>query len=292
MATILQTPPEPGDDGRAAEPSGSWRDYLGYFRSRSFLLTLVGVAVAAVVVFLALDWGLGWYTNHGQRLQVDDYVGLTTADATDEIEGASFRAEVSDSVFLVDEPPGIVLRQDPPAGAYVKENRRIYLTVTKTIPDEVTLPGLAGTYDFDRYNRKLAMLDVRGRVRDREFSSRYQPNTILKVYYAGEEISEAQLKRGFQVPKGAELEFTVTTSSGGTAELPDLRCRTLDEARLFLQSYRLRVGRLRADDSVDDPETAYVWRQEPEYAPGARVPLDSELTLFLTEAQPADCEEL
>lgn len=292
MATILEQPDGPTDDDQPGGGRGSWRDYLTYFRSRSFAWTVAGIVVAAVVVFYALDAGLDWYTNHGQRLEVDDYVGLTKADATDEIERASFRAEVSDSVFLVDQPPGIVLRQDPPAGAHVKENRRIYLTVTKTIPDEVTLPGLAGTYDFDRYNRKLAMLDVRGRVRDREFSSRYQPNTILKVYYGGDEITEAELKRGFRVPKGAELEFTVTTSEGGTAELPDLRCRTLDEARLFLQSYRLRVGRLRADDSVDDPETAYVWRQEPEYAPGARVPLDSELTLFLTESQPADCDEL
>ena len=291
MASILQQPEPPRDD-EPREDTGSWRDYLTYFRSRSFIFTLVGMAVVALISFLALDWGLEWYTNHGQRLEVDDYIGMPTAAAAAEIERSSFRPEVSDSVFLVDQPAGIVLRQDPPAGAYVKENRRIYLTVTKTVPDEVTLPGLAGTYDFDRYNRKLAMLDVRGRVRDREFSSRYQPNTILKVYYEGDEVTEAELKRGFRVPKGAELEFTVTTSDGGTAELPDLRCRTLEEARLFLQNYRLRTGRLRPDDTVGDPEVAYVWRQDPEHAPGTRVPLDSEVTLYLTGEQPADCEQL
>ena len=288
MASIHQTPDGP-DDERAG---GSWRDYLTYFRSRAFLLTLVGMAAVGAAAFLALDAGLEWYTNHGQRLEVGDYTSLPTASATEQIERASFRAEVADSVFLVDQPPGIVLRQDPPAGAYVKENRRIYLTVTKTVPDEVTLPGLAGTYDFDRYNRKLAMLDVRGRVRERAFSSRYQPNTILEVYHGGREVTEAELKRGYRVPKGTELEFVVTTSSGGTAELPDLRCRTLEEARLFLESYRLRAGGLRPDATVGDPEVAYVWRQDPEFAEGTRVALDSEVTLYLTGERPADCDAL
>ena len=262
---------------------------LGYFKSRAFLYTLLGIAVACVVLFALVNWGLSWYTNHGQRIEVGEYVGMNLDEAQRKIERADFRTQIIDSVFLVDERPGIVLRQDPAPGAFVKENRRIYLTVTKLIPDEVKLPSLVGTYDFDRYRRKLSMLDVTASVRASEYSSRYQPNTILKVYYDDREITEAELKAGFSIPKGTNLEFLVTSREGGLADVPNVRCRTLEEAKFFIDNYRLRTGRVEVDATVSNRELGYVWRQDPPADAGLRVPFDSEVHLFVTAEQPEDC---
>ena len=273
---------------RVAEPSGT-KLFGRYLRSRYFGFTLLALALAAIGAFVLMNLGLKWYTNHGQRLEVADYVTMTVEDAERAIERNDFRMEVIDSIYLIDETPGTVLRQDPPAGSYVKESRRIYLTVTKTVPDLVTLPALAGTYELDRYVRKLALMDLTGKVRDKEFNSRYQPNTILRVYYGGREVREQELKDGYRVPRGSEIEFVVSKDDGGTAALPDLRCRSYDEARFLVQENRLRIGLVEEDATVTNPATAYIWRQEPAYAPGEMVPFDSEIAVYLTQDAPEDC---
>lgn len=261
-----------------------------YLRSRALLLTLIGIGVAAVVAFLLVDWGLDFYTRHGQRLEVGAYVGLGLDDAREAIEDDEFRVEVTDSVFLIDEPPRTVLRQDPPAGSFVKENRRIYLTVTKSVPDQVTLPPLAGTYELERYLRKLALLDLTGVVRERRYSSKYQPNTILEVYYDGREVSEIELRNGYRVPRGSELGFVVSKADGGQTALPDMTCRSFDEAKFYLENYRLSVGAVTEDATVVDRASAYVWRQDPVYTPDRMVGFETPVALYLTQELPEECD--
>jgi Uncharacterized protein conserved in bacteria len=274
--------PAPGEPSKASL-------ILGYLRSRHFWLTLLAVLGACVVGFFLLEAGLRWYTNHGQRLQVGDYVEMDLADAERQIDKDDFRVQIIDSVYLIDKPPHVVLRQDPPAGSFVKENRRIYLTITKSVPDEVTLPALAGTYELERYQRKLSLLDISGTVRDREFNNKYQPNTILRVYYRGREISESDLRSGFRIPRGSTLEFTVTTKEGGRTELPNLMCRSLEEVRFLLENYQLRIGTIEEDASVTNAETAFVWMQEPLSIQGTTVPLGSTVNLWVTQERPAEC---
>lgn len=260
-----------------------------YLRSRALLLTLAGIAAAAGLLFLLVDWGLDYYTRHGQRLEVGAYVGLDVGQARRAIERDAFRVEIIDSVFLIDEPPRTVLRQDPPAGAFVKEARRIYLTVTKAVPDQVTLPPLAGTYDLDRYLRKLALLDLTGVVQERRYSSRYQPNTILEVYHDGREVSEIELRNGYKVPRGSRLGFVVSSADGGQTSLPDVTCRTYDEVKFYLENYRLTIGDVIEDATVTDRATAHVYRQDPAFAPGSTVGFDTPVALYLTQERPADC---
>ena len=290
----MQDSPQRPDGGARIVPTedepGRIRLLGRYLRSRAFLLTLLGIAVAAVVTFVLVDWGLDYYTRHGQRLEVDDYVGMDLAAARRAIDKDGFRTEVIDSVFLLDEAPGTVLRQDPPADAFVKEGRRIYLTVTKTVPDQVTLPPLAGTYELDRYLRKLALLDLSGEVREEQYSSRYQPGTILKVFYEGREVSERELRDGYRVPRGARLSFVVSSSSGGETSLPDFTCQTFDEVEFVMDTYRLRVGSVTEDATVTDRATAYVWRQDPGYVPGKMVAFDTPVALYLTQERPEGCE--
>lgn len=284
--------PKPVPEQNDTAQAGVVKSVLGYFMSRQFWMTVLLLIGLSMLSFFLLTAGLKWYTNHGQRLEVDDYVEMNLADAQAQIERSNFRVEIIDSVFLVDRPPHVVLRQDPAPGAFVKEDRRIYLTVTKSIADDVELPSLAGTYDFSRYMRKLTMLDIQGEIKDRVYSNRYQANTILNVYYEGKEISEAELKAGFKVPKGSTLQFTVTSKAGGLADVPKMTCLTFEEAKFFIQDYRLRVGRVQADATVSNKELAYVWRQDPPYSPGATIPFESEVHLFLTANRPEDCDSL
>ena len=271
-------------------PPSKFRLLGRFLASRTLWLTVLAIMAATVVALLLVSAGLNWYTNHGQRLEVKEYVGLTIEAADEAIDDDDFRMAIIDSLYLVDQAPGIVLTQDPPAGSYVKEDRRIYLTVTKSVPDMVTLPPLAGTYDLSAYQRKLSLIDLTGSVKSREYSNRYQPNTILRVFYNDREISEQELRNGYRIARGSNLEFVVSSKDGGEARLPNLRCRTYDEARFLLQSYRLQPGEVEEDATVVHPPSAYVWQQEPPFIPGAALPFDSEVKLFLTQEQPSDCD--
>ncbi len=292
MAIIKDTTSEKQPPAARAAEQSFVQKVLGFFKSPQLWLSLLGMVLVGGLLFFLLTLWMTSYTKHGQRLEVGEYVGLKLADASTDIERASFRTEVIDSVFLVDKPPHEVLRQDPEPGSYVKADRRIYLTVTKAIPDEVTLPALAGTYDFDRYRRKLNMLDIEGRVRDRTFSNKYQENTILKVYYDDKELSEERLRSGVRIPKGSVLEFTVTSKAGGEVAVPELVCRTFEEASFTLNSYKLRQGKVVEDASVSDRDLAYVWKQDPAYVPGESLPFDTEVVLYLTAQLPSACNDL
>lgn len=280
--------PKPTD--KPASKPGTLTLIGQFFVSRQFWFTILGVVGATALAFLLLDLGLKWMTNHGQRLEVGDYTKMSVEEAEEAIDDDDFEIEIIDSIYLVDQPANVVLRQDPPPGSFVKEDRRIYLTITKAVADMVVLPPLAGTYELDRYERKLSLIDLTGVVKSREYSNKYQPNTILKVFYEGKEVSEQELRAGYRVPRGTKLEFIVSSKEGGEANLPNLRCRTYDEARFLLQNYRLQTGEIEEDATVIDLATAYVWRQDPPFEPGASIPFDSEVKLFLTQEQPAGCD--
>ena len=285
---MQETSPKPSR--RKVEPIGTFTLLRRYVTSRSLGMTLLKIFGAFLGTLLLVHFGLYWFTNHGQRLEVRNYVDMTIEEAEDAIWDDDFEMELLDSIYLVDKEPGMVLSQDPPPGAFVKENRRIYLTVTKSVADMVTLPSLTGTYELDRYQRKLALIDLVGTVADREYSSKYQPNTILKVYHEGREISEQELRNGYRVARGSKLQFLVSTKDGGEARLPNLRCRTYDEARFLLTNYRLTTGEVEEDSTVVHPPSAYVYRQDPPFEPGAALPFDAEVKLFLTQRQPRGCD--
>ena len=55
-------------------------------------------------------------------------------DIKDFIEKKDLRYEVSDSAFEIGKPPLTVIAQYPKAGVKVKENRKIYITITSKMP--------------------------------------------------------------------------------------------------------------------------------------------------------------
>jgi len=107
-------------------------------------------------VFLVGMW-LKAYTNHGQSLELSNYVGQQIEDASSEARDRHFEVVVLDSVFIVGKSGGEILRQNPMAGAKVKEDRKIYVTITKTTADQIPLRRLPVLYgkDFERKRREL-----------------------------------------------------------------------------------------------------------------------------------------
>ncbi len=246
------------------------------------------LATMGGLVLLTL-WWLKCYTNHGESVQVPNFIGMGLREATLKARSRGFKVFVNDSVYVSEKPPGVVLLQNPKPESRVKEGRTIYLTVTKRNPDIVRLPNLVGNDDYDLYSRKCLRLGLKPRVVARIADPKLAPNTIVAVIFRGDTITEA-IRYGFDVEMGSEIAFVVSEQVALVVEIPDCVCLTYTEARFLISSSNLNVGAIINDGTVIDQATAYVWRQSPPYDPNGTLRVGEQIDLYLTQQMPTGCQ--
>lgn len=261
-----------------------------FLTSVIFLRNFGGILLFAAFLLFALSSWMRCYTNHGESLQVHDYVGMQLDDVIKKAEDRSFEIIITDSLFIVGRPPNTVLEQSPKALSRVKKNRKIYLTVTKSTPDKVLLPDLAGgNDDYNQYSRRLKRLSLDAEIIGRRFSNKLEKNTILEVIYEGETISAAALKEGVKVPMGSRIDFIVTEKTGGQVPIPNLVCKKFDAAKFVVSSSNLNVGSIVKDATVSDQYSAYVWKQVPRYSRSGSIRIGEQVDIYLTQYRPDNC---
>lgn len=260
-----------------------------FVSSQIFLKNFGGIVVLLSMLLFFTFWWMRCYTKHGESLQVHDYTSMTLEDAIEKATSRSFEIVVNDSTYRRGMQPNIVLTQSPKPFSRVKENRKIYLTVTKAIPDLIKLPDFRGNDDYMNYARKLERLEVDAKIKERQFRSKLEANTILEVFYEGENITN-KLADGFEVPKGSTVEFIVSEKGGGTVPVPDLVCMKFSDAEFYVKSFDLSMGSIIPDATVSDQTNAYVWKQTPKYSPTSMLALGSQIDIYITQYIPENCD--
>lgn len=263
---------------------------LWYFLSSGiFLRNFLGM-LATIILFLFITfYWMKCYTKHGESLQVPDYVGMQLGDAKNKAKKRSFNLVVNDSISRPELPPGQIMDQKPKPLSRVKEDRTIYLQITKTVLDKKKLPSLVGNYNYRQYTNKLARLGLKATIRERVFNEKYEENTILHLFYKGDKITDDDIRRGVEVNDGSTLEFVVTERGGAMVEMPKLVCMKYSEARFLLSNYGLNIGSLIPDATIRREDEAYIWKQTPAYAPNASIRMGTQINLYLTQYRPDDC---
>lgn len=130
----------------ANKPIGSREDYQpqyqpqeekSIFKSKSFIAVLVGILLMGFFVGSFLSFGKFWSSA---EINVPDVVGKSSVVAQQILEDKNLRVKIveanDDSV-----PAGQVVSQYPEAGAKVKEQRLVTITVSKG-GQELTMPDL------------------------------------------------------------------------------------------------------------------------------------------------------
>ena len=163
------------------------------------------------------------------------------------------------------------------------------MKITKLIPEEVLLPSLVGSYDYDQYASRLGRKGLKSTVRERIFNNKLEPNTILHFFYGEEKITESMVNDGYKVPQGSVLEFVITDRGISTVAVPSVVCQSFSAAEFLINSNQLGLGQIVEDPSVTNRTTAYVYRQDPP-ADGTRVRLGQAITLYLTQEVPDGCQ--
>lgn len=258
---------------------------------KTFLKHLLLILLFVVLVIFLVNLWLGFYTNHGQQLELPDYTSQNFKEAMQDADDKSFRLTVSDSVHIVGKPGGEIISQNPKAGSKVKENRKIYVTITKFNPDKITvgsLPTLYGT-DYISKCKDLSYLNINCSIQGYAFD-KGEKDHILEVYYQGKLISSKNGRNNsVEIEKGSTLDFVLSKKEGKELVLEDYRCKTLDEARFSMDHQKLFVGTIYANGEIKDEGSSYIADQSPKPTKGATIQMGESINFTIQQNKPSNC---
>jgi len=108
---------------------------------KQILIAFVGLIVFVFVIKIVLIFS----TNHNQKIEVPNLSKLSIEEATLKLSELELDYIVIDSAsYNPDYPKFSVIEQNPEAGDFVKEKRKIYLTLNPSRYRDVMIPNLNG----------------------------------------------------------------------------------------------------------------------------------------------------
>jgi len=174
-------------------------------------------------------------TNHGETITVPELIGMSYDDLDEYVTQRNLRYEVMiDSGYSDRYDPLTILTQNPPAGAKVKENRKIYLALNARVPPKVKMPNLINT---DIQNAR-DILEAHGlKLGEVELVENIATNAVLAMKFEGEDIAV-----GTEIAKGSLIDLTIADGEGiQYFETPDFLGKTLDEVKFQITASRLKL---------------------------------------------------
>lgn len=163
----------------------------------------IGIAIVGVLLFVfVLKWWLGFTTNHDQKIQVPDLNRMSLSDVEIKLKDLNLDFIVIDSAsYNPSYPNKSVIEQTPEAGDFVKEKRKIYLTLNPSKYRDITIPDLNGRTKRQAMTQLLSIGFKIG-----EFS--YIPD-IGKDVVRGLSSNGKKLKPGIKLPKNSVIDLVL-----------------------------------------------------------------------------------
>ena len=104
--------------------------FIQFIKSKVFVKQLlIAFGVLFALVFVMVMW-LNISTNHNQKIEVPNLEKMSLTKVENTLDELDLNWEVIDSAsYNANYPKKSVIEQSPEAGDFVKENRKIYLTL-------------------------------------------------------------------------------------------------------------------------------------------------------------------
>lgn len=116
-----------------------------FLLSKTFLKQFAIAVIGFFVLIFGLKIWLNYTTNHDQKIAVPDLHKLPIDQAAEKLKELDLDFIVIDSAnYNPTYPKKSVIEQSPDAGDFVKEKRKIYLTLNPSKYRDITLPDLNG----------------------------------------------------------------------------------------------------------------------------------------------------
>jgi len=239
-------------------------------------------AIAAVGItgfLLVLNMlALRIYTDHGESISVPNLKGERVEDIARILKRLDLKFQIQDSVFSHEAKPGTVFDHFPKAGAKVKANRTIYITMCAVNQEKIPMPQLTDI----SYRQALNILERSGLVAGKvEYKASEFPNLVLDQKSEGRSVPVGEM-----IVKGSVIDLVLgTDSKGETSQVPTLFGRNLSEAKLTLDEAFLTIGNVTYDESVlyeSQKAKAVIFKQSPDPTEVFEVNKGTAIDLWLT----------
>lgn len=179
-----------------------------FLKSKSFFKQIAIAVIAFVILFFGLKFWLNIKTNHDQKIQVPYLHKLTIKEAERKLIALNLDFKVIDSATYNPEyPKKSVIEQSPEAGDFVKEKRKIYLTLNPSKYRDITIPDLNG-----RTKRQaISELQAIGFIVGTEFT---YVKDIGKDVVRGLRHKDKILNPNDQLPKNSIIDLVLGDGNG------------------------------------------------------------------------------
>lgn len=182
--------------------------FIKYLFTKAFLKQLaIAIGVIIVLLFVVL-WWLRMSTNHDQKIEVPNLAKLSLDAVEEKLDELDLRFEILDSAnFNPEYPKYSVIEQIPKAGKFVKEDRKIYLTLNPNGYKELIIPPVVGRTRRQAEPTLLAMGFKIGKITYKRYIAK---DEVLGLRYKGK-----KLKKGDKLKKTSVIDLVLGDGDGG-----------------------------------------------------------------------------
>ena len=182
--------------------------FLQFLGSRAFLKQL-GIAVIVLIgLSVVVLWWLKISTNHGQQIEVPDLAKLTLEQAEEKLDELDLRYEIMDTTNYNPEfPYKTVIEQLPKPGKFVKEDRKIYISLNRSGYPMIEVPDVLGK---TRRQAEPALLAVGFEVGKISYRKYIAKDEVLEMSHDGK-----KLQAGDEVRKTSVIDLVLGDGEGG-----------------------------------------------------------------------------
>lgn len=221
-------------------------------------------------------------TNHGESITVPNVEGLPAEKVKEFLAKHDLRFEINDSSYSSQYPPLTVLKQYPSAGAKVKENRKVYVSVNRINPPTVHMPDILNTSLINAEAVLKGSELKRGKI---HLIRGPFLNLVQEIKIGGNKVMP-----GAKIPKGTVVDLVVMDGGSIYLPTPNVLDFSYEDAKFSLIGSNLNLNVNLMGDTTG--VNAVVLKQKP--APNENIKVGDVVELWIGDPNtqlPSDDED-
>lgn len=269
-----------------------------FLKSKIFLKNFAYMLGILLLFSILLFWIVfPLYTRHNEEISVPDILNLPKDKAEKLVRNLGLKIVVNDTTYDPNKAHFVITEQTPVKGSKVKPSRSIYVTINgNKVPTVQLAYGKIISIGFEQVAREFKNLKLK--IGKKTFIAGKGKNTVQSISVNGQIIfKEADKNKGEskptepqQVEVGSIIDFVLYKGDEAEmVEVPDLVCKTYDEAGFMIASSEFLLGEINFPASEgSDTLNAYVVKQSPR--PGTEASMGTAIQIWLERRKPEDCD--
>ncbi len=183
-------------------------NFIKFLKSKVFFTQLIIAVVGLVLLFFALQKWLNITTHHNQKIEVPNLKKMSLIKVKHTLNEIDLKMVVLDSAsYNPNYPKNSVIDQSPDAGDFVKENRKIYLTLNPSGYKSIPIPNL---YGKTKRQATAHLLALGFRISKNEI----RVSDIAKDVVRGLKYNGKDIKSGVKIPKNSVITLKLGDGRG------------------------------------------------------------------------------